>query len=98
MNDMNGMDRGPMISSGTLGFLLGAIVGASVALLWAPASGAETRRRLSHTARESMGRAKDTVNHLREDTRDAIQAGRDAMSAKREQRGHDARTMSEQTT
>jgi hypothetical protein len=32
-------------------FLAGAVIGAGVALLLAPASGEETRRRLSHTAK-----------------------------------------------
>ena len=48
-------------SSGTilLAFVLGAIAGAAVALLTAPATGAETREFLGEKTREGMRKAKD---------------------------------------
>ena len=46
-------------NSALLGFLLGAAVGAGVALLLAPTSGEETRRRIG----ESAGRLKSTAGH-----------------------------------
>jgi gas vesicle protein len=53
-----------------LAFLVGAAAGAAVALLYAPASGRETRERLSEKAREGARRAGD-----------AARAGRDVIDA-----------------
>jgi len=56
-------------ASGALaGFLVGAIVGAGVALLYAPAAGADTRRRLSETAH----RLGDEAAHKFSDVREAV--------------------------
>jgi gas vesicle protein len=59
-----------------LGMLLGAAVGASVALLMAPQSGKRTRRQLMKavsTARESAGAR---FGELTDDVRSAVEAGR----------------------
>ena len=68
-----------------LAFFAGAIAGAAVALLFAPASGEETRQRLGEKARESRERATEAARHGREflnkqrDTvRSAIDRGREA--------------------
>jgi len=45
------------------GFLVGAMVGAGLALLLAPAPGGETRRKVGETARRLGSRAKDMVSH-----------------------------------
>jgi gas vesicle protein len=47
-------------------FVLGAIAGAAVALLIAPASGEETRRKLSEKAREGRDKAGDAARQGRE--------------------------------
>jgi gas vesicle protein len=47
-------------------FMLGAIAGAAVALLVAPASGEETRRKLSEKAREGRDKASDAARQGRE--------------------------------
>ena len=47
-------------------FVLGAIAGAAVALLVAPASGEETRRRLGEKAREGADKAAEAARHGRE--------------------------------
>ena len=44
-----------------LAFLLGAIAGAAVGLLLAPASGRETREFLGEKAREGIRKAKDVI-------------------------------------
>jgi gas vesicle protein len=49
-----------------LAFVLGAIAGAAVALLWAPASGEETRRRLGERAREGRDKASEAARQGRE--------------------------------
>ncbi len=64
----------PTNSTGTvlIAFALGTIAGAAVALLYAPASGAHTRRRLGEKARD----AKDAVNGLANDGREFIERQR----------------------
>jgi gas vesicle protein len=47
-------------------FMLGAIAGAAVALLVAPASGEETRRKLGEKAREGADKAAEAARHGRE--------------------------------
>lgn len=68
-----------------LSFLLGAAVGAGVALLLAPATGEETRRRLGETAKKlghdaegKLTDLKEEVKHRAGDVKAAVQAGREA--------------------
>jgi gas vesicle protein len=49
-----------------MAFVLGAVAGAAVALLWAPASGDETRRKLQERARESRDKATEAARQGRE--------------------------------
>lgn len=67
------------------GFLLGALVGAGVALLVAPMAGEETRRRIGDSARRlktgATGRidgVRDAIEHGASDVSSAIDAGKDA--------------------
>ena len=69
----------------TLAFLLGAVAGAAVALLYAPATGRETREYLNEQAREGRERAaqaaakgRDLINQGREHLSTAIDKGREA--------------------
>ena len=66
-------------------FVLGAITGAAVALLTAPATGEETRRLLAEKAREGRDRAGDAArqgremwNRQREHLNQAFERGREA--------------------
>jgi gas vesicle protein len=68
-----------------LAFVLGAVSGAAVALLYAPASGKETRDYLGEKAREGRERAaaaaekgRDLVQQGRETLTTAIDRGREA--------------------
>ncbi len=68
-----------------LAFMLGAVSGAAVALLYAPASGRETRDYLGEKARESKERAakaaeksREMLNQGRETLTTAIDRGREA--------------------
>ena len=54
-------DRGGNGGSVLVAFVLGAIAGAAVALLWAPATGEETRRKLGERARESRDKASEAA-------------------------------------
>jgi gas vesicle protein len=47
-------------------FMLGAIAGAAVALLVAPATGEETRRKLGERAREGRDKASEAARQSRE--------------------------------
>jgi gas vesicle protein len=58
-------------------FVLGAITGAAVALLMAPASGEETRRTLADKAREGRERAAEAAKQGRE----FVNRGRDTLSS-----------------
>ena len=66
-------------SSGSIlvAFLLGAAAGAAVALLYAPASGEETRRKLATRAREG----RDKVEALAREGREFVDRHRDDLAA-----------------
>jgi gas vesicle protein len=49
-----------------LAFMVGALSGAAAALLFAPASGEETREYLGQKARDGRARAREAVDHGRE--------------------------------
>ncbi len=78
-------DDGAGAGSVLLAFLLGAVAGAAVALLYAPATGRETREFLGEKAREGSDRAaeaaakgRDYINQGRETLTNAIERGREA--------------------
>lgn len=48
------------------GFMFGAVVGAGIALLLAPATGEETRRRLKETAGKLRENADEAMSHVKE--------------------------------
>ena len=85
MNERTGQ---PTMGSGAaMGFICGALLGAGVALLMAPASGNETRRRLGETARRLRrdvpekarglaNQARSTFGALQEGVRQGITEGR----------------------
>ena len=61
-----------------LAFILGAVGGAALALLYAPASGRETRERLAEKADEARARAADAAAKGRDTLTTAIERGREA--------------------
>lgn len=78
-------DDGAGAGSVLLAFILGAISGAAVALLYAPATGRETREFLGEKAREGRDRASEAaqkgrqvINQGRETLNTAIERGREA--------------------
>lgn len=66
-------------------FVMGAVTGAAVALLCAPATGEETRRVLNERTREGRDLAMNAAQKGRTIAVDAAQKGRDFV---REQRDH----------
>ncbi len=78
-------------SSVIMAFVVGALTGAAVALLFAPASGEETREYLGKKAREGKDKTREAVDQGREyydRQRDnlvtAVDRGRDAFQQARE--------------
>jgi gas vesicle protein len=66
-----------------LAFLLGAVSGAALALLYAPATGRETREYLGERAREGRERAAEAAQKGRDvinQGREAVNQGRDTLS------------------
>lgn len=79
--------------SALTGFVMGAILGAGLALLMAPATGTDTRRRLRQTAMKlknaagsKIDQAQTTLGEIRDDAKSALDAGREAYSRNRQQR------------
>ena len=77
-------------------FIVGAVTGAAVALLFAPASGEETREYLGERAREGREKARQAVDQgrdyysrQRENVTSAVERGREAFEQAR-QRGDQA--------
>ena len=84
---MPNQESGPSL---LVAFALGALAGAAVALLYAPAPGEETRRKLTERAREGRQRAesviregREFVSRQREQVASAIDRGREAFDEAR---------------
>jgi len=78
-------DEGVGAGSILLAFILGAVSGAALALLYAPATGRETREYLGDRATEARARAaeaaakgRDAFNQGRDTLTTAIERGREA--------------------
>lgn len=85
-----GRDDGGAAGTVVVAFVLGAITGAAVALLLAPASGEETRRLLGEKAKEGREKASDAarqgkefLNRQRDTLNTAIDRGREAYNQAR---------------
>jgi gas vesicle protein len=72
-------------------FVVGALTGAAVALLFAPASGEETREYLGQRAREGKAKAREAMDQgreyyerQRENLATAVDRGREAFQKTRE--------------
>ena len=86
-NHNNGVGGGMVM----LAFLVGAVTGAAAALLFAPASGEETREYLGQKARESQAKAREALDQGREVYRrqkeqltSAVERGREAFQQARD--------------
>jgi len=76
-----------------IGFMLGAAVGAGLALLLAPASGSETRRRIGETShrwgsrvRNGVDQARGHLSGLKQDVEAAVASGRESFARERDAR------------
>ena len=93
MSNQQGIGAGGVLFA----FVVGATVGAAVALLFAPATGEETRDYLSQRAKEGRDRAseaaqkgRDIVNRQRENLTTAFDRARDQFQAATREAGPDA--------
>lgn len=84
----NENSSGPVL----LAFVLGAVAGAAVALLYAPASGEETRRKLADKAREGRDKAESVAREgpeflarQRENLSAAVERGRETFEQVRKE-------------
>ena len=73
-------------------FALGAVAGAAVALLYAPAAGEETRRKIAERAREGREKAetlaregREFFNRQRETLTAAVERGRESFEQARKE-------------
>jgi gas vesicle protein len=85
-------ESGTGAGSVLLAFLLGAVTGAAVALLYAPATGRETREYLGEKARQGRDRASDAAVRGREmvkQGREMLDQGRQTLNTAIE-RGREA--------
>jgi gas vesicle protein len=90
------MARDESVGGGTLvlAFIAGAVTGAAVALLFAPATGDDTRQLLADKAREGRHRAgeaakqgREFLNRQRDTLKSAVDRGREAYHQAREGEG-----------
>lgn len=81
-------DEGPTIiiergeGSGVGPFLLGALVGAGLALLFAPQSGAETQEDLKDRAKKFKATAEDKVRAAQRELEDRLDAAREGVQSR----------------
>jgi len=84
----NGSSSGSVL----VAFALGAIAGAAVALLYAPAAGEETRRKIAERAREGREKAetlaregREFFNRQRDNLTAAVERGRESFEQARKE-------------
>jgi len=66
-------DRDGQVLNFVSGLVLGAIIGAGIALLTAPDKGLKTRKRLRRTAAELSGGASDRWDELADDVKEKVE-------------------------
>lgn len=77
MNDNTPYTQGAAVAgSSVMSFMLGAVVGASLALLLAPETGAQTRHRLADAAKKVSQKVRHSAEDLANDAREAVEHGR----------------------
>lgn len=79
MRDEEGFSSGSVL----LSFLLGGMVGAGLALLLAPQSGPETRKKIREFADDVREKSTDYMNHAREKVASTVEKGKDFFEEKK---------------
>lgn len=65
------------------GFILGGVLGAGLAILFAPESGRRTRERLRDVAADLRDKTIDLTEELRDKTEDALERSKETIEEKR---------------
>ena len=92
------MDEGNnQYTVGTVAFFAGALIGAGVALLWAPQSGEETRRMLQDYAGRAKEEIKERGREAKATLETAKERGREAYESVKE-RGKEAYESAKETS
>ena len=76
-------ERGYSGAAVALGFILGGVLGASLALLFAPESGRRTRERLRDLAADVRDKTIDMSGEFRDKAEDTIERGREVLEEKK---------------
>jgi gas vesicle protein len=76
-------ERGYSGSAVALGFILGGVLGATLAMLFTPESGRRTRDRLRDLASDMRDKTVDFSEDLRDKAEDALERGREAYEEKK---------------
>jgi gas vesicle protein len=79
MREEEGYNTGTLI----LSFLLGGIVGAGMALLFAPKSGLETRQKIKDLAEDVKEKAKDYVDDVKDKVTSKIEKSKELYGEKK---------------
>lgn len=74
MNDQD-LERG---MSNMTSFIMGAALGAGIALLLAPDRGSETRRRVGQTMKRFGAQVNDRMGDVKDNVKSAVNSGREA--------------------
>lgn len=80
---MSNEDRGYSAAAVALAFIMGGVIGAGAAMLFAPESGRRTRERLRDLAADMRDRTLDISEDLRDKAEDAIERGREVLDEKK---------------
>lgn len=75
-------NKGSTILEVTLAFLLGGVIGAGIALLYAPAPGVETRRKVKETAERLRGRFKEGYETIAEKAEEGVGTAKELLEEK----------------
>src|SRR5271169_5556679 len=79
MSDENGFNSGSVL----LSFLLGGMVGAGLALLLAPQSGPETRKKIMDIADDVKEKANDYMSQAKETVTSTVEKGKSFVDEKK---------------
>lgn len=75
-------NRGSAMLEVTLAFLLGGLIGAGIALLYAPAPGVETRRKVREAADKFRGQVKEEYHSLAEKAEEGLDTAKEYLGEK----------------